>query len=86
MAEQHSKSEGVISKEQRRYKVGYITARHADSKTFRTRYYSRHPSLNLKGNWLKEAGFDTGVGVIVKVSERCLTITADDGQIQNKNI
>ncbi|ELN2734989.1 SymE family type I addiction module toxin [Pluralibacter gergoviae] len=32
-------------------------------------YYSRSPSLHLEGNWLMEAGFDTGVGVIVKVSE-----------------
>ncbi|MGJ0194799.1 SymE family type I addiction module toxin [Pantoea sp. RRHST58] len=23
-------------------------------------YYSRCPSLNLKGNWLEEAGFTTG--------------------------
>ncbi|EIF8787556.1 SymE family type I addiction module toxin, partial [Salmonella enterica] len=25
-----------------------------------TTYYSQHPSLHLKGDWLKEAGFDTG--------------------------
>ncbi|EFB3616895.1 type I toxin-antitoxin system SymE family toxin, partial [Escherichia coli] len=25
--------------------------------------------MNLKGDWLKEAGFDTGRGVTVKISE-----------------
>ncbi|MEX9251782.1 SymE family type I addiction module toxin [Pseudenterobacter timonensis] len=25
-----------------------------------TAYYSRHSSLHLKGNWLKESGFETG--------------------------
>ena len=33
-----------------------------------TTYYSRHPSLHLKGHWLGEAGFQTdrSVKVIVK--------------------
>jgi len=59
-----------------------FTARHADPQTFRTRYYSRHPSLNLKGDWLAEAGFDTGTGVTVKISERCLIIMADSSEVQ----
>ncbi|MDN4629754.1 SymE family type I addiction module toxin [Erwinia sp. PsM31] len=25
-----------------------------------TTYYSRCPSINLKGNWLEETGFETG--------------------------
>ncbi|BEC46766.1 hypothetical protein VEE53_22640 [Escherichia coli] len=45
-----------------------------------TTYYSRHPCLNLKGDWLKEAGFDTGRGVTVKISEGCLTIIADSDE------
>ncbi|WP_330986038.1 MULTISPECIES: SymE family type I addiction module toxin [Enterobacterales] len=82
MAEKHSTAERKISKTQRRYSVGYITARHADPKTFRTRYYSRHPSLMLKGDWLKEAGFETGTGVTVKISDGVLTIIADTSEVQ----
>nr|WP_254310873.1 SymE family type I addiction module toxin [Rahnella aceris] len=62
--------------------VSYTTARHADPKTFRTRYYSQHPSLTLKGDWLKEAGFETGTGVTVKISEGVLTIIADSNEVQ----
>ncbi|ELN1250818.1 type I toxin-antitoxin system SymE family toxin, partial [Escherichia coli] len=77
MAEHDITPEITISKTQRRYKVGYVRARHINSKTYMTTYYSRHPSLNLKGDWLKEAGFDTGRGVTVKISEGGLTIIAD---------
>ncbi|EFB3636658.1 type I addiction module toxin, SymE family [Escherichia coli] len=38
--------------------------------------------MNLKGDWLKEAGFDTGRGVTVKISEGCLTIIADSDEVQ----
>lgn len=34
-----------------------------------TTYYSQHSSLHLKGYWLKEAGFKTGRGVTVKISD-----------------
>ncbi|MFP1878557.1 SymE family type I addiction module toxin [Lonsdalea quercina] len=30
-----------------------------------TRYYSRSPSLHLKGNWLEEAGFGTDTPVVI---------------------
>ncbi|EIZ4351320.1 SymE family type I addiction module toxin [Salmonella bongori] len=56
MAEKHSKAEPTISKAQCRYKVGYVSARHINSKTYMTTYYSQHPSLHLKGGWLAEAG------------------------------
>ncbi|HHV7382221.1 TPA: SymE family type I addiction module toxin [Escherichia fergusonii] len=82
MAEHDITPEVVISKTQRRYKVGYVRARHINSKTYMTTYYSRHPSLHLKGDWLKEAGFDTGRGVTVKISEGCLTIIADSNEVQ----
>ncbi|UHM89764.1 SymE family type I addiction module toxin [Rahnella victoriana] len=82
MAEKHSTAERKISKTQRRYQVSYITARYADPKSFRTRYYSRHPSLMLKGDWLKEAGFDTGTGVTVKISDGVLTIIAPLPEVQ----
>ncbi|MGK7344172.1 SymE family type I addiction module toxin, partial [Salmonella enterica] len=56
-----------ISDTQRRYKVGYVSARHINSKTCMTTFYSQHPSLHLKGDWLEEAGFKTGRGVTVKI-------------------
>ena len=53
-----------------------------NSKTYMTTYYSQHPSLHLKGDWLKEAGFDTGRGVTVKISEGCIVLMADDNEVQ----
>ena len=82
MAEHDITPEVTISKTQRRYKVGYVRARHQDRTTGIARYYSQHPSLHLKGDWLKEAGFDTGRGVTVKISEGCLTIIADSDEVQ----
>ncbi|EAM6371322.1 type I addiction module toxin, SymE family [Salmonella enterica] len=71
-----------ISKTQRRYQVGYISVRHENSKTHMTTYYSRIPSLHLKGDWLAEAGFDTGASVTVKISEGCLTLIAERDEVQ----
>ncbi|EAA8878207.1 type I toxin-antitoxin system SymE family toxin [Salmonella enterica] len=47
-----------------------------------TTYYSQHPSLHLKGDWLKEAGFDTGCGVTVKISQGCIVLMADNNEVQ----
>ncbi|WP_253384939.1 SymE family type I addiction module toxin [unidentified bacterial endosymbiont] len=44
--------------------------------------YSRSPSLHLKADWLKEAGFETGRGVTVRITEGCLTIIADGNEVQ----
>ncbi|EOF5101306.1 SymE family type I addiction module toxin [Salmonella enterica subsp. enterica serovar 6,7:l,v:-] len=44
--------------------------------------HSQNPSLHLKGEWLREAGFDTGRGVTVRISEGCLTIIADNNEVQ----
>ena len=45
----------------------YVSINHVDRHTGASRYYSRSPVLNLKGNWLQEAGFDYGQPVIVTV-------------------
>ncbi|EFH7844104.1 type I addiction module toxin, SymE family [Escherichia coli] len=82
MAEHDITPEVTISKTQRRYKVGYVRARHEDRTTGIARYYSQHPSLHLKGDWLAEAGFDTGTGVTVKISEGCLILIADCNEVQ----
>ncbi|EFB2839715.1 MULTISPECIES: SymE family type I addiction module toxin [Escherichia] len=82
MAEHDITPEVTISKTQRQYQVGYVSARHQNSKTGMTTYYSRHPSLHLKGDWLAEAGFDTGTGVTVKISEGCLILIAERDEVQ----
>ncbi|MGG8095105.1 SymE family type I addiction module toxin [Klebsiella aerogenes] len=46
------------------------------------RYYSRSPSLHLKGEWLTEAGFETGRGVTVKISDGCIVLMADNNEVQ----
>jgi toxic protein SymE len=82
MAEHDCIAEEKISKAQRRYKVGYVSARHENSRTGITTYYSRHPSLHLKGDWLKAAGFETGAGVTVKITEGCIVLMADNNEVQ----
>lgn len=47
-----------------------------------TTYYSQHPSLHLKGDWLKKAGFETGRGVTVKISDGCIVLMADCNEVQ----
>ncbi|WP_407195033.1 SymE family type I addiction module toxin [Citrobacter farmeri] len=63
-------------------RMGYVSTRHENSKTHMTTYYSRTPGLHLKGDWLRETEFDTGVNVTVKISEGCLTIIADNNEAQ----
>ncbi|MFP1787745.1 SymE family type I addiction module toxin [Lonsdalea quercina] len=73
MARQHHKSEPATPQALRRRKVGYVSRRHADRNDM-TRYYSRSPSLHLKGHWLEAAGFGTDTPVIVTVERGQLVI------------
>jgi len=82
MAEHDITPEVSISKTQRHLKVGYVGISHTNRKTKITTRYSRSPSLHLKGDWLKEAGFDTGRGVTVKISEGCIVLMADNNEVQ----
>ena len=82
MAERDSTPEVTISKTHRRYKVGYVRTRHENRTNISKTYYSQSPSLNLKGDWLKEAGFETGRGVTVRITEGCLTLIADNDEVQ----
>jgi hypothetical protein len=43
-----------------RYKVSYVSARHENSKIHITTYYSRSPSLHMKGDWIKEGRLGPG--------------------------
>ncbi|AWK40507.1 type I addiction module toxin, SymE family [Photorhabdus laumondii subsp. laumondii] len=74
MANRDCNADLAISKARRSYKVGYARTRHEDRSTGMTRYYSQHPSLHLKGNWLEEAGFATGQPVQVSVEHGQLII------------
>ena len=75
MADTHHKPGGRISKSQRQLTVGYVSINHVDRHTGASRYYSRSPTLSLKGNWLQEAGFDYGQPVIVTVEQGRLIIS-----------
>ncbi|MCC8367286.1 type I toxin-antitoxin system SymE family toxin [Xenorhabdus sp. PB61.4] len=74
MANRDCNADWKISKARRNYKVGYNRTRHEDRNTGKTRYYSQHPSLHLKGNWLEEAGFTTGQAVNITVERGQLII------------
>jgi toxic protein SymE len=64
-----------ISKNVRRMTVSYVSIRHYDRKTERTRRYTRSASLRLNGHWMEEAGFTTGTPLDVRVMPGCLVIT-----------
>ncbi|HDJ1440526.1 TPA: type I toxin-antitoxin system SymE family toxin [Serratia rubidaea] len=66
-----------MSKAQRRYKVGYVSIRHESRRDITATRYSRSPSLHLKGDWLREAGFETGCPVTVKIEAGCLILTTE---------
>ena len=40
------------------------------------------PGLHLKGDWLAEAGINTGAGVTVKFTEVCIVLMADNNETQ----
>jgi toxic protein SymE len=70
MAEHDTKPEVSISKALRQLKVGYTSIRHECRRTGSDLL----PSLNLKGNWIEEAGFTTGAPVTVAVENGQLII------------
>ncbi|KOC87679.1 SymE family type I addiction module toxin [Winslowiella iniecta] len=67
MAEHDFKSGQGISKTERRCIVGYRPQRDANST----------PAVNLSGKWLREAGFEVGTGVSLKVMDGCLMLIPD---------
>ncbi|QLW50281.1 type I addiction module toxin, SymE family [Escherichia marmotae] len=40
------------------------------------------PVIKISARWLREAGFEIGTGVTVKISERCLILPADNNEVQ----
>ena len=70
MAEHDITPEVTISKTQRRCTVGYLPNRSAT------------PVFKISAKWLREAGFEIGTGVTVKISEGCLILLADNNEVQ----
>ncbi|AHW08431.1 TPA_asm: type I addiction module toxin, SymE family [Salmonella enterica subsp. enterica serovar Montevideo] len=54
------------------------SVRHINSETCMTTCYSQIPS----GDWQEEAGFETGHGVTVKISQGCIVLMADSNEVQ----
>ncbi|HGW6607737.1 TPA: SymE family type I addiction module toxin [Escherichia coli] len=59
-----------MSKTQRRCTVGYLPN---SSDTL---------VIKISAKWLREAEFSIGTGVIVKISEGCLILLADNNEVQ----
>ncbi|EAM3013659.1 type I addiction module toxin, SymE family [Salmonella enterica subsp. enterica serovar Stanley] len=60
------------AKNQRRYTVSYVPSQNGPST----------PAINLSGKWLKDAGFDTGTGVTVKIAGDCIVLIPDGDEVQ----
>ncbi|WP_230353969.1 SymE family type I addiction module toxin [Lelliottia sp. WAP21] len=67
---------------QRHVRVGYVGICHTNRKTKAPTRYSQSPGIHLKGDWLNEAGFDTGRGVTVRISEGCIVLIADCNEVR----
>ncbi|EAO7982274.1 type I toxin-antitoxin system SymE family toxin [Salmonella enterica] len=59
-----------------------VSVRHINSETCMTTYCSQPPCQHLKGDWLEEAGFETGRSVTVKISQGCIVLMADSNEEQ----
>ncbi|MFD1803596.1 SymE family type I addiction module toxin [Mixta tenebrionis] len=47
-----------------------------------TTYYSQHPSLHLRSDWLAETDFEMGHGVTITVAQGCIVLMADNNAMQ----
>ncbi len=72
MADPHSTPDLPAAKTERSLIMGYRP--HGGDKST--------PSVTLSGKWLREAGFDTGQKVSVKVMEGCIVLIANSKQEQ----
>ncbi|WP_340610193.1 SymE family type I addiction module toxin [Xenorhabdus bharatensis] len=71
MAKVHSKQNRAVNKAartERYYTVGYVPQ---NDKT------SAPPAIHLKGRWLKQAGFEIGGTLTVKIMDGCLVLIPD---------
>lgn len=68
--QRHLSSESAPSEKQRRYTIGYQPKR-GDCTT---------PAIHLSGKWLREAGFETGTVITVKIEQGCLVLVPENTQ------
>lgn len=69
--QRHFSIKSALSKTQRRYTIGYQPKR-GDCTT---------PAIHLSGKWLREAGFDTGTVITVKIEQGCLLLIPESAQM-----
>ncbi|TDB45465.1 SymE family type I addiction module toxin [Photorhabdus luminescens] len=78
MAKAHSKAEVVVNKAvktERYYTVGYVPNGN--------KVNNATPAIHLKGQWLRQAGFNTGGQITVKVMDGCLVLIPDSDATQH---
>ncbi|WP_416001032.1 endoribonuclease SymE [Citrobacter portucalensis] len=68
----------VHAADNHRLKVGYAS-RYPDYSRLPVKYV-QFPSIVMKGQWLKAAGFNTGTDVDVRVMQGCIVLTAQKPQ------
>ncbi|KMW72642.1 endoribonuclease [Photorhabdus luminescens subsp. luminescens] len=80
MAKAHSKAEVAVNKAaktERYYTVGYVpNGNKANNAT---------PAIHLKGQWLRQAGFNTGGQITVKVMDGCLVLIPESEATQQQH-
>ncbi|HBQ5898470.1 TPA: type I toxin-antitoxin system SymE family toxin [Klebsiella variicola subsp. variicola] len=68
----------MLKSNQLQHHSSSVSRRHEERATGRTTYYSRSPSLHLKGDWLEALGFNTGQPVTVTAEHCRLVIESVD--------
>nr|WP_255296632.1 SymE family type I addiction module toxin [Xenorhabdus szentirmaii] len=74
MAKAHSKqnaAQNKAAKTERYYTVGYVPQNGSENPP---------PMIRLKGQWLKQAGFEIGGSVTVKIMDGCLVLIPDSDE------
>ena len=63
----------------------HVQRRNVPPSRFPATVHDRHrhnPPAHLKGNWPEEAGFDTGQGVTVRITQGCIVLMAESNEVQ----
>jgi len=72
---QYQQQTSAPGKNQRRCTVGYLPNA-GDTTT---------PAIRLSGKWLRDAGFETGKGVTIKIAADCIVLIPDNDDICELN-
>ncbi|MBS9430957.1 SymE family type I addiction module toxin [Photorhabdus akhurstii] len=79
MAKAHSRqnaAQNKATKTERYYTVGYVPQNDKANAP---------PAIHLKGQWLRQAGFNTGGQITVKVMDGCLVLIPDSEATQQQH-